>query len=131
LRVWGVWAVRQFVRTPKNCNFQKLIMPPRDKIFLYTNLQLRSGPFQWYQMSWVSISILFVEWNGPGTTCSPAATLAISAVVLDRLPVNVIIDRLNASSSGSVVYMKMQKYVSSSNSNETCQYWCRFELWPL
>jgi hypothetical protein len=42
--------------------------------------------------------------------CSPADTLEISAVVLDRL--NVIIDRLNAISSGSVVYMKMQKYVS-------------------
>jgi hypothetical protein len=42
--------------------------------------------------------------------CSPAATLEISAVVLDRI--NVIIDRLNAISSGSVVYMKMQKYVS-------------------
>jgi hypothetical protein len=42
--------------------------------------------------------------------CSPAATLEISAVVLDRL--NVIMDRQNAISSGSVVHMKMQKNVS-------------------
>jgi hypothetical protein len=47
--------------------------------------------------------------------CSPEATLEISAVVLERL--NVIIDRLNAIiSSGSVVYMKMQKYVSKGTS---------------
>jgi hypothetical protein len=52
----------------------------------------------------------FLKWNGPGTMCSPAATLEILAVVLDRL--NVIIDRLNAISSGSVVYMKMQTYAS-------------------
>jgi hypothetical protein len=41
---------------------------------------------------------------------SPAAALEISAVVLDRL--NVIIERLNAISSGIVLLMKMQKYVS-------------------
>jgi hypothetical protein len=64
------------------------------------------------------------KWNGPGTICSPATTLEISAVVLDRLNViidrlnviidrlNVIIDRLNAISSGIVLFMKMQKYVS-------------------
>jgi hypothetical protein len=39
--------------------------------------------------------------------CSLAATLKISAVVLDRL--NVINDRLNAISSGSVVYYEDAK----------------------
>jgi hypothetical protein len=53
--------------------------------------------------------------------CSPAATLEISAVVLDRQTViidrlNVIIDRLNAISSGIVSFMKMQKYVSKVTS---------------
>jgi hypothetical protein len=41
-----------------------------------------------------------IEWNGPGTMCSPAAACETSNVVLDRL--NVIIDRLNVISSGSV-----------------------------
>jgi hypothetical protein len=44
--------------------------------------------------------------------CSPAATLEILAVVLDKL--NVIIDRLNELSVQivHVASMKMQKYVS-------------------
>jgi hypothetical protein len=43
---------------------------------------------------------LQLQWNGPGTMCSPAATWETSTVVIDRL--NVIIDRLNIISSGSV-----------------------------
>jgi hypothetical protein len=52
---------------------------------------------------------LFRKWNGPGTMFSPAATWEISTLVLGRL--NVIIDRLNVISSGSVVYMKIDAKV--------------------
>jgi hypothetical protein len=49
---------------------------------------------------WCITAVIWRKWNGPGTMCSHAATWETSTVVLDRL--NVIIDRPNVNSSGSV-----------------------------
>jgi chorismate mutase len=82
----------------------------------YTVNEMVQGPCAHLQLHETSTVVLdrgtdvtHCKWNGPGTMCSPAATWETSTVVLDIL--NVIIDRLNVISSGSVDYMKIDAKV--------------------